>query len=295
MKQFTYSYQNLGEKYAKKRKGTPEFAKFMIEQSKILKSQHNNIIFELGAGSGQQTFYVRNELIKNKIAFELFAYDKSYNLITKTDQLNILSNKIKEKQINNIFPIKYNFDGKPLLSPKPLQREIGTVYTDIKSFELIPNNSVSLVFMAFVHHHLKKKQAVLNEIFRVLKKNGTFFIFGASYEDVFKHPLYKYFPKLKEVDRKRYITRKEVENLFKKAGFLYKKEQSILREKNKVIDSLYLESVKSTIINSGLKVIEKKYPKDFRKGIIKLEREINELAPNYKSFNMFRTVFWGTK
>jgi hypothetical protein len=55
----THSYEGLSRAYFRARKGTPEFAKFMISRAGLGKFNERTLsIVELGVGSGQQTEFI---------------------------------------------------------------------------------------------------------------------------------------------------------------------------------------------------------------------------------------------
>jgi ubiquinone/menaquinone biosynthesis C-methylase UbiE len=157
----THSYEGLGLKYFQARKGTPQFTAFMISHAGLDKTNSNVplTIVELGVGSGQQTGFMEKQLNSSGFhQYKILAYDKSYqsNPSGEPAQLNLLIDRIKRGEISEkVIPQQLDFDGAPL----PVESE-----------------SVDLCYMAWVLHHLKNQQGVLNEIARVSRKKARFFI-----------------------------------------------------------------------------------------------------------------------
>ena len=177
----THSYDGLSREYFRARKGTPEFADFVVAQAGLGKNRTDKplTIVELGVGAGQQTEFVEESLKTAKISrYRILAYDKS------SDQLGLLKERISQGEVSNkVIPEQFNFDGYPL----PLETE-----------------SVDLTYMAWVFHHLSDKQGVLNDLARITRRGAKFFMYQVTIEDLENHQLDEFFPMKYEYDKQRY-------------------------------------------------------------------------------------------
>jgi ubiquinone/menaquinone biosynthesis C-methylase UbiE len=277
----THSYEGLGREYLQTRKGLYGFAKFIISHLDLDKNfvHFPLTIIELGVGSGQQTEFIEKELnSKNLLQYRILAFDKSYqsNPNQSPGQLNILRDRIKKGEISSrVTPIHFDFDGVALP---------------------INSRSVDFTYMANVFHHLVRKQEVLNEIARVTGSRGRHFILGVTIEDLERHPLNEYFPSKYKYDALRYPTMMQLIQMFESAGFTFEQPHSVGRYNEKSIDRSFLASVENTTLDSVLQMIKEDDPVAFRKGVDRIQREVEkgETSGNYRFyFNDALKVFWG--
>jgi ubiquinone/menaquinone biosynthesis C-methylase UbiE len=273
--EITHSYKGLSLAYSKARKGTPEFASFMISHAGL---DRNHIglpltIVELGVGSGQQTEFVEKQLNAIGISkYKIIAYDKS------SDQLDLLKDRIKRSEISKkVKSRKLDFDNTLL----PLEE-----------------NSIDFTYMAWVLHHLYNQQDVFNEIARITRKGGRLFMYQVTIEDLEKHPLNEFFPTKIEYDRKRYPTLHQLKQLFFIAGFTFEKPYVIKKDNPRFINRNFLEIVTNTTLDSALTMIKDNDPTAFKEGVrrVELEVEYAECSGKYRSYNhVDRSIFWGIK
>lgn len=280
MTDITHDYQGMGKLYADARKGTPAFAKFMIENSGLEQAVGRPLhIVEFGVGGGQQTKFVEDELVARGIQnYIILAQDKSFR--SKPDeapgQLDILRDRIEAGEISaRVVPYPYDVD---------------------RGF-LIPSDSIDLSYFAFVIHHLKNRGHFFSEVGRTAKKGARFFSFDAALEDLANHPLDEFFPDKIKYDSLRYPTKDEIRKLFENAGFAYQQRQPILRDDEKPIDEKFLASVQNMTINSVLKMIAENNPIAFAEGVERVKKVVEEgrNTGNYRTFKIYRTVDWGIK
>jgi ubiquinone/menaquinone biosynthesis C-methylase UbiE len=271
----THSYQGLSLEYSRARKGTPRFAAFVVSHAGFAKSRLSQplTIVELGVGSGQQTEFVEKQLNAAGIfQYRILVYDKS------SDQLDLLSDRIKNGEISDrVIPIQHDFDGNPL----PLK-----------------SDSVDLTYMAWVLHHLKNQQDVLNDIGRITRRGAGHFMYQVTIEDLENHQLDEFFPMKYEYDKQRYPTRSELRRMFHNAGFTYEKPYAIKRDDPKLIDRVFLESVENTSFDSALRMIKDNDPLAFAEGIRRVRKEVeqSERTGNHRLYvHDRRKVFWGIK
>ena len=286
MTEITHGYAGMGKLYAEARKGTPEFARYMVQNSgleQLANAGHGKPIriVEFGVGSGQQTAFVEQELQRSGIAnYLLLAIDKSFNPNPEgePDQLNVLKDRItKTGEISSrVIPIHYDIDGRPLP---------------------ILDRSVDLSYMAFVHHHLEHKARVMQEIARITRQGARHFMFGAALEDLAEHPLNEFFPSKYRFDTRRYPTKEELKALFEQSGFAYQGFHPIMRDDEKPIDRKFLRTVEDKPINSVLVMIENEASEEFKQGVERIKREVEraEITGQYRTFAIFRTIHRGIK
>lgn len=105
------------------------------------------VIADLGAGTGFISLRVGEE------ANLVFPIDSSKNMLKE------LHKSAKDKNLNNIYPIKGSLEDLPLF-----------------------DNSVDIIFMNMALHHVKNPDVAIKEMNRVLKKDGQLVI-----TDVEKH------------------------------------------------------------------------------------------------------------
>jgi ubiquinone/menaquinone biosynthesis C-methylase UbiE len=279
----THSYEGLARKYFRVRRGTPGFAAFVISHAGLEKNRSRRplTIVELGVGAGQQTEYVEAELNAAGLSrYVILACDKSSGPGSDGEpaQLDLLMDRIDSGEISDrVCPIRYDFDGRPL----PLESE-----------------SVDLAYMAWVLHHLKEQQGVINEIARVTRKGSGFFMYQVTIEDLVNHPLDRYFPSKYEYDAQRYPTRVQLKRMFLDAGFTFETSYLIRKDDPKPMDRVFLESIENTTFDSALRIIKDNDPDAFAMGVDRVRREVEryESTGKYRTyFHNRRKIFWGTK
>ncbi|MEY8763943.1 MULTISPECIES: class I SAM-dependent methyltransferase [Clostridium] len=101
----------------------------------------NKICADLGCGTGFIS------LALSKDADLVFSLDNSRNMLRQ------LHDECLDKKINNVYPIK------------------GSI-TDIPLFD----ESIDVVYINMALHHVVEADKVIKEAYRILKKNGSFFI-----------------------------------------------------------------------------------------------------------------------
>ena len=273
--EMTYSYDGISREYFRARKGNPGFAEFVIARAGLDSNSAGKplTIVELGVGSGQQTEFMEKQLNASGFSkYRILAYDKS------ADQLDLLKKRIKKGEISNrVIPTQFDFDGTLL----PLESE-----------------SVDLTYMAWVFHHLKNKQAVLNEVARITRKGARHFMYQVTIEDLKNHQLDEFFPMKYEYDKQRYPTRPELIWMFYDAGFTYEEPGIIKKDYIRLIDRALLENVENTSIDSALRMIRDNDPAAFAAGVDRLRKEVEraERAGKYRNYRTVeRKIFWGIK
>lgn len=280
----THSYDGLGAEYLKARSGSPRFAKFLVSQAGFDENKTSLplTLVELGVGSGQQTEYVEKELLARGITqYKILAYDKSLRPSPTAipGQLDILKERIKAGEISpRVIPVHLDFDGAALA---------------------LDSESVDLVYMGHVFHHLTQKEKVLGEIARILRKDGRLFILGVTLEDMVNHPLDEFFPTKYDYEIHRYPEETRLKNMMISAGLTYEKPFRTGRHNIRPIDRDFLASVENTTMDSALKIMKDEDPAVFQEGVTKVRREV-ERGEKSGKFRIYQSagrlrVFWGKK
>lgn len=279
----THGYEGLGEAYRQARKGIPRFTSFMATKAgfKGINAGVPINIVELGAGSGQQTEFLEQELAARDITrYTVHAYDKSLRADASGNpgQLDVLQRRIASGEISErVIPLKLDFDG------TPLPEETGSIH---------------LVYMAHVFHHLEDKRHVLGEIDRILRRGGRFFNLGVALEHLQGHPLDEFFPTKYDYEVERYPTLQQYRKLFKSAGLAWQRPYRVGKIQERLIDRAFLTAVENTTIDSALAMMRDDDPEAFKAGVEKVRREVErgERAGIFRTyFTDIGRVFWGIK
>ena len=83
----------------------------------------------------------------------------------------------------------------------------------------LPDNSVDLVFMSMIFHHLENPSLMALECRRVLRENGIAFLRAGTRERISSYPYVDYFPESKPILEKCLPTNTSVREVFEAAGF----------------------------------------------------------------------------
>ncbi len=127
----------------------------------------------------------------------------------------------------------------------------------------------NLVFMSYVLHQSEMKDRFISEVYRVLKRNGRVAILTSSHSQLRSDFIHQYFPRILEINRKRFPPLDEIKKMLTKAGFVnvnfseisIKQEASVeevierIRGKPMSVFKLLSEDD----FQSGLKTFEKKF------------------------------------
>ena len=88
------------------------------------------------------------------------------------------------------------------------------------ALERFEDNYFDVIYMVDVIHHIKDIKTMFNNIYRVLRTEGTVFIFTDSYENIKNRLTTKYFPETLEVELNRYQSTEEIFEAMKDNGFI---------------------------------------------------------------------------
>jgi len=83
----------------------------------------------------------------------------------------------------------------------------------------LPDNSVDLVFMSMIFHHLENPSLMALECRRVLRENGIAFLRAGTRERISSYPYVDYFPESKPILEECLPTNTSVREVFEAAGF----------------------------------------------------------------------------
>lgn len=137
------------------------------------------------------------------------------------------------------------------------------------------NSRFDCVYMTLVLHHLEDKVAALQEVYRVLNKNGKCVIMTQSHSKIRKHILSN-FPKISAIDLKRFPSIPSTVNLMIEIGFRKIQSCRLQRDEGVIPVEEYLNSVRNKYISTLTLLTEE----EFRKGIEVFEKRIKEKYGN---------------
>lgn len=83
----------------------------------------------------------------------------------------------------------------------------------------VPDNSVDLVFMSMIFHHLEDPTLMARECRRVLREDGTVFLRAGTRERISSYPYVAYFPESRPILENSLPTNTCVREVFEAAGF----------------------------------------------------------------------------
>ena len=152
------------------------------------------------------------------------------------------------------------------------------------------DHSFDAVIGAYVIHHLKNRNAVIAECFRIIR-DGSLIILTSSHDQIERmHPVIKeFFPTLIELDKKIFPEILELDLFFKTAGFKNIRHEELIIRKIP-IDMEYLEKVKNKFISTFYLLPEI----EFNRGVEKLEAFIKNIEkPLYRDW--WGTMIYGEK
>nr|MDO8081251.1 methyltransferase domain-containing protein [Candidatus Freyarchaeota archaeon] len=81
------------------------------------------------------------------------------------------------------------------------------------------NNVVNLVFISYVLHQSEEKEKLISEAYRVLKRNGHTAILTSSHNQLRSDLVHQYFPRILEINLKRFPPLDEIKEMLNRAGF----------------------------------------------------------------------------
>jgi ubiquinone/menaquinone biosynthesis C-methylase UbiE len=94
----------------------------------------------------------------------------------------------------------------------------------------LPDNSVDLVFMSMIFHHLEDPLLAARECRRVLRDGGTAFVRTGIRERISSYPYFDFFPESGPILEEVLPTRKFVCEVFEAAGFRTINEELVIQE-----------------------------------------------------------------
>ena len=199
---------------------------------------------------------------------------------------------------HHTFFLENSFDGETIgLDPSiGMLKQIKKKGTEIKLLlacgENIPlvNNVLNLVFMSYVLHQSKEKERLISEAYRVLKRNGHIAILTSSHGQLRSDFVHQYFPRILEINLKRFPPLDEIKGMLTKAGFkgVNFSEISI---KQKVLSKEIIERIKGKYM-SVFKLLSEE---DFQSGLKTFERNIKSKYKDKVTYKDSSSLIIATK
>ncbi len=137
------------------------------------------------------------------------------------------------------------------------------------------NRHFDCVYMTLVLHHLEDKTTGLQEVYRVLKKDGKCVIMTQSHSKIRRH-IISNFPRISAIDLKRFPSIPSTMDLMVKIGFTKVQTCRIQRDEGVIPLEEYLNSVRNKYISTLTLLTEE----EFRKGMVIFEKRIKEKYGN---------------
>jgi ubiquinone/menaquinone biosynthesis C-methylase UbiE len=150
------------------------------ETQRIVKLDEQNLILDLGCGTGIYT-----KALKDEICASLAGFDPGISMLEQARR--------KSKEI-----FWFNAVGECL----PLREGV-----------------FDCIFSSQVWHHIQDKQGTANECRRILKDEGSTIIRTISHDQLHKKVVFQYFPEIKSGQLMVYPSNKDFKQYFRKAGF----------------------------------------------------------------------------
>ncbi|UOQ91775.1 class I SAM-dependent methyltransferase [Halobacillus shinanisalinarum] len=141
-----------------------------------------------------------------------------------------------------------------------------------EAFDFISNN--------YAFHHFTKKGQVIDELYRVLKKNGIYKLHNINIHDMENWWVYHYFPAAFEEDLDRFWQKEVIFNELTSRGFTVRIESSFQMENIKVAD--YLDHAE----NRDISVLTLISDEDYYDGLTKMKYDV-EMDPDKAIVNDF--------
>jgi len=147
---------------------------------------------------------------------------------------------------------------------KQIRRKEIEIKLPLACGENIPlaNNVVDLVFMSYVLHQSEERERRISEAYRVLKRNRYIAILTSSHDQLKSDLVHQYFPRILEINLKRFPPLDEIKGMLTKSGFknVNSSEISIKRE-----DSV--EEIIERVKGKHMSVLKLLSEKDFQSGL----------------------------
>jgi len=150
---------------------------------------------------------------------------------------------------------------KEMVKKAEMKEDSQRVEWQIGDAENLPfdNASFGCAIMTLVIHQILNKKKAIHEIYRVLKKNGTFVIMTKPHGQL-RRSLIMDFPKTRKIDLKRFPTVPILKHMLLSAGFKNTRYHVVSAETAEVSMEKYLEKIRKKFI-STLTLLAKKSSK----------------------------------
>jgi len=133
------------------------------------------------------------------------------------------------------------------------------------------NGHFDCVIMTTVIHQIVNRKKAVDEVYRVLKKNGTFLVLTKSHGHL-RRSLLMDFPKARQIDLKRFPTILIIKHIMLSAGFENARYHVVFEGVTRVPMEDYLEKIRKKFIPTLTLLSEE----DFQKGLNIFERKLKE-------------------
>jgi ubiquinone/menaquinone biosynthesis C-methylase UbiE len=189
-----YDATDIASAYDRGRDHGPAFLDlWMNVVSSHVNGQHIETVLDLGCGTGRFT-----DALRERFDAEVIGIDPSEKMLAQA---------------------------RSKLSGPGIRYEIGRA----ESIPL-PDNSVDLIFMSMIFHHLEDPALAARECRRVLRDGGTAFVRTGIRERVSSYPYFDFFPESGPILEEVLPTKATVFEVFEAAGFRTITEELVIQE-----------------------------------------------------------------
>ena len=156
--------------------------------------------------------------------------------------------------------------------PKPGADRVWWVRSDAQDLAFI-SSALQCVFMSLLLHHVDDVQRVMGECCRILRPGGVCLVRTTGHDDMGAMPVYRFFPRVAEIDRNRLPEIGVIENGMRQAGFGEVRHEKVVQRLVNSVDA-YLDKMRRKNI-SALTLLSED---EFSEGMARLEEYVRSVG-----------------
>ena len=186
MSEFKYDQTDMHLRYEKSRILPEETMKLWLETlASYIPLSFVKTIIDLGCGTGRFT-----KGLSDQFSAKVYGIDSSWKMLSTANK-SVISPLVKY--------IQGSAENIPLI-----------------------DGTVDLIFLSMVYHHIKNKNTAINEIARVLKKNGFLSIRTATTDSLDSYLYLDFFPDARQINMEKLPSRKNIIEFLQSNRFVLK-------------------------------------------------------------------------
>lgn len=156
--------------------------------------------------------------------------------------------------------------------PKPGADRVWWVRSDAQQLAF-RSGALQCVFMSLVLHHVDDAQRVMGECCRILRAGGVCLVRTTGHDDMEGMPVYRFFPRIADIDRNRLPEIGVIENSMRRAGFQTAGHEKVVQRLVNSADA-YLDKMRRKNI-SALTLLSED---EFSEGMARLEEHVRSVG-----------------